>query len=70
MRFSRKEKKVANGTYKSLVDEYAKTEIDLKRACRIGDKKAMDAAMANHKTIEYALLYRETPEFRKKRSKK
>lgn len=71
MRFTRLSKKIARDCgYKSLVRGYEASEKGLHRACQSGDKKAMNKAMANHQAFEYALLYRETPEFKNKRRKK
>ncbi len=70
MKFTNKHKKFANDcTYKSLVESYKASEEGLHKACRSGDKKAMKRAMDCHQTFEYALLYRETPEFKNRRKK-
>ena len=70
MKFTKLHKDLAKANYKDLVRCYNATEIGLKRACRTGDKKVMDKAMANHQAFEYAMLYRQTPEFKNKRRKK
>lgn len=68
--FKRKEKKLAKCSYSTLQEGYKATEIGLKRACASGDEKAMHKAMKNHQAFEYALLYRSTPESKKKMAKK
>ncbi len=65
--FKRKHKKFAKCDYKTLQKGYHASEIGLQRAVASGDEKAMRKAMEAHQCFEYALLYRNTPEFRKKR---
>ena len=67
MKFTKLQKRIARDCdYKSLIKGYEASEIGLHRACKSGDKKAMKKAMFNHQAFEYALLYRETPEFKNK----
>lgn len=68
--FKRKHKKLAKCSYKTLQEGYHATEVGLKRACSSGDKKAINKAMKNHKTFEYAILYRSTPEGKSMMAKK
>ncbi len=71
MKFTRDQKKLANCmSYSDLVVNYRVSERQLNKACRLGDKVAMNKAMSVHQLCEYALLYRQTPEFHKKRIKK
>lgn len=64
--FNRKHKKFARCNYKILKKGYHASEISLQRAVASGDEKAMRKAMETHQAFEYALLYRNTPEFRSK----
>ena len=64
--FKRKHKKYANMNYKDLQELYHHTETGLKNAVASGDEKAMKKAMACHQTVEYSLLYRNSPEFKNK----
>ena len=48
---------------------YQNSDFALERASYAGDKKALKEAMKEHRKYEYALLYRNTPEFKKKRRK-
>ncbi len=69
--FSRKQKKMAfNYTATRLQQEYHGSEIDLKFASQIGTEKFLKESMKRHKDLEYALLYKNTPEYLKKVSKK
>lgn len=68
--FKRKHKKLAKYNYKSLQDCYHSTEIGLRKAVASGDEKAMRKAMGQHQMVEYALLYRNSPEFRNRKYKK
>ena len=69
MYFTKKDKKMAKRPYDFLAEGYDASEIELKRACKSGDKKAMRQAMKNHHDFEYALLYRLTPESKKERKR-
>lgn len=68
--FKRKHKKYAKCTYKTLVDAYHATENGLKNAVASGDEKVMKKAMYNHQIFEYALLYRNSKEFKEKQRRK
>ncbi len=70
MYFTNKNKKMARRPYDFLAEGYDASEIELKRACKSGDKKAMRSAMKNHHDFEYALLYRLTPESKKERKRR
>lgn len=71
MKFTRLSKKIARDcSFAEIQDCYHKTEHGLKVACQSGDKKTMKKAMANHQAFEYALLYRQTPEFKEKQRSK
>lgn len=67
MYFTKKDKKMSRKPYDTLAEGYDSSEIELRKACKSGDKKAMREAMKNHHAFEYALLYRLTPESRKER---
>ncbi len=71
MRFTHLAKKIARDCSPAdIQDCYHKTEHGLRVACQSGDKKAMKKAMANHQAFEYAMLYRQTPEFKIKQGRK
>ena len=68
--FNKTHKKLAQyNSYSQLQQAYEQTEFDLERASYNGDKKALRKAMKEHGNIEYALLYKNTPEFKKKNKK-
>ncbi len=48
---------------------YERADFALERASYNGDKKGLKEAMKEHQKYEYALLYRNTPEFKRKRKK-
>lgn len=48
---------------------YANSDFELAKASYDGDKKGLKAAMKEHRKYEYALLYRNTPKFKKKHKK-
>lgn len=48
---------------------YERADFALERASYNGDKKGLKQAMKEHRKYEYALLYRNTPEFKRKRKK-
>ncbi len=48
---------------------YERADFALERASYNGDKKGLKEAMKEHRKYEYALLYRNTPEFKRKRKK-
>ena len=65
--FKNKEKKLAcKSTYSDLKKGYARTERQLVNVAKTGDDKALKKAMSAHHDYEYAMLYRNTPEFKKK----
>ena len=67
MKFTKEHKKIAlsDCSYDYLMKKYLSSERDLRKACRTGDSVAMSDAMKIHQKYEYALLYRNTPDFRK-----
>ncbi len=68
--FKRKLKRFArNNSYYALKEGYEASDRALERASVQGDQKGLKAAMKEHRQYEYALLYRNTPEFRKSRNK-
>ena len=65
--FKRKEKQLAkNKSYLELQYGYNSTEKELREAAKTGNIKQLSKAMQKHHDYEYALLYRETPKFKKK----
>lgn len=68
--FTIKQKKMAKKcSIHELQRGYANSDFALERASYNGDKKALKEAMKEHKKYEYALLYRNTPEFKNKHKK-
>lgn len=68
--FTMKQKRMAkNCSVRDLQIGYQNSDFALERASYAGDKKALKEAMKEHRKYEYALLYRNTPEFKKKRRK-
>lgn len=67
--FKRRDKKLAKTSSAVLRNCYEYTEIGLKKAVASGDEKAMKQAMRKHRDVEYAMLYQNTPEFKKKKKK-
>lgn len=65
--FKREHKKLAKYSSSALRDCYRETEIGLRNATLSGDEKAIRSAMKKHQLVEYALLYQNTPEFKRKR---
>lgn len=65
MFFNKKQKELAL-TNQALDSAYAISERNLQRAARTGSTRLLRKAMAEHHDIEYAVLYRQTPEFAKK----
>ena len=49
---------------------YRSADLALERASYNGDKKELKRAMKEHQKYEYALLYRNTPEYKNKQRKK
>lgn len=65
--FNRTHKKIACYNTKSeLARAYEQSELDLERASYSGDMKQLKKAMKEHGEIEYALLYKNTPEYKSK----
>jgi len=48
---------------------FDRSELELERASYNGDKKGLKTAMKEHRKFEGALLYRNTPKFKKKHKK-
>ena len=67
--FKKKHKKLALSSSKEQLEKaYHKSEAKLKIASKTGNEKLLSSAMHEHGCYEYALLYKETPEYlRKKR---
>ena len=68
--FKREHKKLAKYNTAILKDCYLQTEIGLRNATASGDEKAIRTAMKKHQLVEYALLYKNTPEYKNKRRKR
>lgn len=65
--FTGEQKKMAKKcSFYDLRRGYENADLALERASYSGDKKALNKAMAEHRKYEYALLYRNTPEFKRK----
>ena len=67
--FKHKHKKFAKCDYKTLQQGYHSSEIGLHKAVASGDEKAMRKSMKTHQVFEYALLYKGSPEYKKKTRK-
>lgn len=68
--FTRKQKKMArNCSTQDLVYCYDRSELNLERASYSGNIKELKKAMKEHGDFEYALLYKNTPQFKKSRKK-
>ena len=66
--FSRRQKRLARKyTAGELKSCYHYSENELREAAENGDKKALKRAMKVHGNIEYAMLFRCTPEYSKRR---
>ena len=64
IRFSRKEKALARSVpYAELQRKYERSEKMLDIAARRGDLKAVDRAMKEHHTYEYAILCKKSKNF-------
>lgn len=64
IRFSRKEKALARSMpYSALQMRYERSEEMLDKAARRGDLKAVDRAMKEHHTYEYAILCKKSKKF-------
>ena len=69
--FTIKQKKMAKKcTIRELQRGYESADFALERASYNGDKKGLKQAMKQHRKFEYALLYRNTPQFKKKQKSK
>ena len=68
--FKKEHKKMAECSTKTLQECYRHTEIGLQNATASGDEKAIRTAMKRHQLVEYALLYKNTPEYKNKRRKR
>ena len=65
--FTLRRKKLAKKySISELKDGYHYSENELKEAAESGDKKALKRAMKVHGNVEYALLYKNTPEYKKR----
>ncbi len=58
---------LANHNRQALQEYYRHTEEELRKAVKTGDERKMQKAMENHQSVEYALLYQESPEYLKKK---
>lgn len=67
--FKRKHKTFAKLSTKFLQQGYLASELSLRTAAASGDEKAMHKAMKRHQIFEYALLYKNSPEYKKKTRK-
>lgn len=66
--FSGKQKVMAmNMSANELKKGYKKSEQMLRNVAKTGDEKALAEVMREHSNYEYALLYRNTPNFKKRR---
>lgn len=69
--FKRNQKKLAlTCDRQSLERAYHISEDNLKKASQNGDAKWLKTAMKQHGDFEYAMLYQNTPEFKKKLDKR
>ena len=69
--FTRNQKHLANKcSLNELNRGYQNADLALERASYNGDQKELKRAMKEHRKYEYALLYRNTPEFKKKYKKR
>ena len=65
--FNRKQKKLAlTCSSEKLEKSYKKSEHDLRCASTLGNDRLLKQEMKKHKDYEYAILYQNTPQFRKK----
>lgn len=66
--FTAKQKRLArNCSVRELENGYHDSESALRMASYRGDQKALKQAMKIHGNYEYALLYKNTPEYNKRR---
>lgn len=68
--FKREHKELAKKPKEYLQQQYIKSERNLIRASATGNDKIIKKVMKEHGKYEYALLYQNTPQFRKKFIKK
>ncbi len=69
--FTGKQKRMAKKcSFYDLQRGYQSADLALERASYSGDKKELKRAMKEHQKYEYALLYRNTPEYKNKQRKK
>lgn len=68
--FTPKQKQMANKSFYELNRGYQDADLALERASYSGNQKELKRAMKEHRKYEYALLYRNTPEFKKKHKKR
>ena len=65
--FTSKQKRMAKKcSLRELQQGYEQADLRLERASYSGDTKELNKAMAEHRKYEYAMLYRNTPEYKKK----
>ena len=65
--FTSKHKKLAHSkSFKELQEGYHYSECALRSASYKGDQKVLKKAMKIHGDYEYAMLYKNTPEYNKK----
>lgn len=68
--FKSEHKKMAKKcSVRELAAGYDRSELELERASYNGNTKDLKKAMKEHGKYEYALLYRNTPKFKKKHKK-
>ena len=66
--FSRRQKRLARKyTASELRDGYRYSENELREAAENGDVKALKRAMKVHGNFEYAMLYKNAPDYKKRR---
>ena len=68
--FKREHKELAKKPKEYLQQQYIKSERNLIRASATGNDKIIKKVMKEHGKYEYALLYQNTPQSRKKFIKK
>ena len=68
--FSKKQKDFScKNAYYDILKGYKESEKKLERASEMGDNKALKVAMEEHQCYEYALLYRNTPEYKRRKKR-
>lgn len=66
--FTRKQKQMAKKcSRQDLLYGYERSELNLERASYSGSQKDLKRAMKEHGNYEYALLYRNTPQYKKRK---